>query len=411
EFELEVLTPVHIGTGDALDPTEYYACGYTAAGGRRIGCVSIYDQHAAILALRGDFRERLDGLLSGDRPDPVEIRKFFSGTYEAAESENGGEGRCGGMESCLLRAVAAQHDIVAAYREDIGNRKSDLRIYPTLCVANGRGAPLIPGSTIKGALRTAWLNGLERRTKALSAARARCEDRKKQEREVMGSPNEDPFRLLAVGDVEMPDKALFVGRVRNVRKGGWTDEGTGGAGRRDAGGASNIRIFCEFVGAAKDAASGGGGSAAGAGRIALASDGRKRGILFAGASDGKRHVRVREEAAPPDLDAILAAAREDARRELERERQFSGKGCAAGEKAAELEARLKEIESKGERAALIKIGRFCGVWSKTLEGLREPKGRIIGGQPRWGMTRNVVPEGPLPGARQVFPGWCLLRLK
>lgn len=92
-------------------------------------------------------------------------------------------------------------------------------------IHNGQGKPYIPGSSIKGAIRTAMLaslaenvNGAERKIDASANGRKKA-NANKVEKELFGSdPNNDVFRFLQVGDAYFGDCYTVSARMVNVNE-------------------------------------------------------------------------------------------------------------------------------------------------------------------------------------------------
>ncbi|MBI4704605.1 MAG: hypothetical protein HY744_26170 [Deltaproteobacteria bacterium] len=184
-YVLEVLTPVHVGSGMLLPSSE-------VAYDERENRSHVLDLDAALDAIGPE------GFQSAKVPGPNELL-------------------------ALLRRRGVALDAVCW--ESLKGRFTarDLR----LCVRDGRGCPIIPGSSLKGALRTAVLAGLawdaERATRtergeaavgralASGAAgpfetallRPDLPERGQQRLD----PHHDPFRLLAVTDATFSCRA------------------------------------------------------------------------------------------------------------------------------------------------------------------------------------------------------------
>lgn len=92
-------------------------------------------------------------------------------------------------------------------------------------IHNGQGKPYIPGSSIKGAIRTAMLaslaenvNGAERKIDASANGKKKA-NANKIEKELFGSdPNNDVFRFLQVGDAYFGDCYTVSARMVNVNE-------------------------------------------------------------------------------------------------------------------------------------------------------------------------------------------------
>jgi CRISPR type III-A-associated RAMP protein Csm5 len=92
-------------------------------------------------------------------------------------------------------------------------------------IHNGQGKPYIPGSSIKGAIRTAMLaslaenvNGAERKIDASANGKKKA-NANKVEKELFGSdPNNDVFRFLQVGDAYFGDSYTVALRMVNINE-------------------------------------------------------------------------------------------------------------------------------------------------------------------------------------------------
>lgn len=92
-------------------------------------------------------------------------------------------------------------------------------------IHNGQGKPYIPGSSIKGAIRTAMLaslaenvNGAERKIDASANGKKKA-NANKIEKELFGSdPNNDVFRFLQVGDAYFGDSYTVALRMVNINE-------------------------------------------------------------------------------------------------------------------------------------------------------------------------------------------------
>jgi hypothetical protein len=360
-FTLEVLSPVHIGTGETLDPLSYSAFKYKDMSESR---VEIYDLAAAVQAMPASMKAKLESFVTQN--NHVGLRDWMAEEFSADI-----------FAPSVLRNVAADDGLYKIYRDEIDQKKSSLEIHPAM-VSPVVCCPIIPGSSIKGALRTAWLKRLAKVRGIQKGVSPRD-----FEKTLMGDPREDPFRMLSVADVELPTESLCVTRVVNVRQGGEVVSANPGSGQ-------TFRMFYEVIQPHAD-----GHPTQGSGKLAWSVRPQIQNSLTRGS-------------VPQSLEKLLEAAREDARHELEREVAFfNGGNHAAGALAGRL---LKLMDSLKPNQSLLKLGRFGGVFSKTIDDIREPKTRM--GRDRkplpWGKTRFVVEAKSLPERGPVSCGWCCL---
>ncbi|MBI5367635.1 MAG: hypothetical protein HZA54_11405 [Planctomycetes bacterium] len=365
-FTLQVLSPLHIGTGDTLDPLAYAALRCREQG-RYVPIVEVYDLARAVQLMAPGEREHLERFLAAEKF--VALRAWL------------GPLLFGGKEfsPAVIRSVDADEEVVTTYEREVAGDRSALEIHPAL-IDPLRGTPMIPGSSVKGALRTAWLNRL------LETRGLRIDGlaRKSVEVELLGDPRTDPFRALGLSDVASSATASLVTRVINVRRGGI--EQTRGVEARPG-----FRMFFEFLQPQPE-----GEAEACVGALGFSTR----------APLGRQ---LRPGAAPASVEELLAAARSDAARELERELGFFGELNAAGRFAKRLR---QELDGLGPRGTLLKLGRFGGVYSKTLEGVRSPvtrRGRS--GALPWGTTRFLVRAAGAGADDWTSCGWCRLTVQ
>jgi len=121
----------------------------------------------------------------------------------------------------LVRYRAKVEPAVAEeYRTKLEDERNQLLIHP--CLHNGGdGRPLLPGSSLKGAIRTAVLDGLAHR-QGVTIRTGGDRHGKNAERDIIGSRRleEDPFRCLKVRDCCFPDGSTRVAGVANVGRDG-----------------------------------------------------------------------------------------------------------------------------------------------------------------------------------------------
>jgi|Deesub1362A_J573_1020465.scaffolds.fasta_scaffold18463_2 CRISPR-associated protein Csm5 len=197
-LRLSVVTPVHVGTGQELSPLDY------VIRGERL---YVLDQRAFLAALSPADREKLKlAVLEGDL---VKIRDQI---YQLAREPE--------------RYSRAQARVGASVKEQYHDKRDKLgpklAVYPHLR-GGSEWRPLIPGSSLKGAIRTAVLEALVQDKHDLRQRRWSKNDKKagrKLEAAILGHPpnrfDQDPFADLVVGDVSLPAECTRVLEVRNL---------------------------------------------------------------------------------------------------------------------------------------------------------------------------------------------------
>ncbi len=192
-LSLTPLTPLHVGTGESLEPFEYVVAGDTL------------------------YRFTLDDfLLALDRDDQARFVQVVARSVPAtrdfvAEHAN--------VAVCVARFAA---DVSPAARALYDGRMEGGEAHPEVfaCIRTG-GRPYVPGSSLKGALRTALLyHAMEKDNPARNA--------RKLEQTVFGfrTVQQDPFRAFKVGDgrpLEGRSRVRVVA-VNTRRAGQWSED-------------------------------------------------------------------------------------------------------------------------------------------------------------------------------------------
>ncbi|HBL22948.1 MAG TPA: type III-A CRISPR-associated RAMP protein Csm5, partial [Deltaproteobacteria bacterium] len=181
-FFIKTLAPVHIGCDEVYEPT-----GFVIDEDR--GVLHAFDPLDFLRGLSGPERQQLSFICrKGTVESILELYKFMRGKrFEG-------------------RHVAVCRGFVGHYRQTLSMRINDLkkmqqelnRFFISRTAFNPTTQqPFIPGSSIKGALRTAYLNGRQR-VKPLPPAK----DATQLEKNLLdgGAFETDPFRLLKVSD-------------------------------------------------------------------------------------------------------------------------------------------------------------------------------------------------------------------
>lgn len=211
-LDISTLSPVHIGTGQVYDTNGYVIDGDT---------LHHFDTAAAMTALSPADRDKLLALVSRSGSDALlpEVQRFFHDRRDAL------------MAHATLRLPVLQ-GVADLYRSRIGqaaNREDNgSKVINRLAVERNaydpvRNQPVLYGSSLKGAMRTAVLDRLND-----SRPLQKVEDRKTQKLRDenslelqqrlfgyrIGKLENDPFRLLQIGDAEWSaDDELPAGEV------------------------------------------------------------------------------------------------------------------------------------------------------------------------------------------------------
>ncbi|HSW45507.1 MAG TPA: type III-A CRISPR-associated RAMP protein Csm5 [Phycisphaerae bacterium] len=202
---LTMLSPVHIGTGEEIEPTEYVVR-------ESDGAIFFHavDFSKFVAGLDGRRRAEFDQAI--DRGGTVHIRRFLADHFDPRRHE--------------AWRSNANPDLLDGYREGLKSDSSQLIVH-TMTRDPATGRAFLPGSSIKGAIRTAWLSHLAGQYRGP----VNLDDivPRDFEPEVLGYMDRsghhpraeiraDPFRALQVGDALLCEVSNTVDPVRIRRR-------------------------------------------------------------------------------------------------------------------------------------------------------------------------------------------------
>ena len=198
KFILKPITNIHIGSGQELDPTEYIITN---------GKLYYINQFEMIKYLKAKFPNEFDNLLN--TADLAKIIDFFIEKFDE--------------KNRLLWSSAYQvsDDFAHKYQERLHNPQSENPLYQF--IRNGlNNSPYIPGSSLKGAIRTAVLDFLIQKDSRLKTI---YKDRILQAKTLryLGDNNKpdikkDPFKYLRIADIHFPAEFINVKELKNIKK-------------------------------------------------------------------------------------------------------------------------------------------------------------------------------------------------
>ncbi len=196
---LEILTPVHIGDGSYLEPYEYVI-------DEKFHKINLM---GFLLALPIDKQNESNNLLQSDI---MKFREFLKKNYKGKD--------------CVISSSKISEDLKLFYEHKIDDPRNKLIIAPF--VRNGFQTPYIPGSSIKGALRTAIIFNFFparylKETDKLKALKSgyRSIGFNKEPGLLLPQeikPQEDPFRSIKISDITFPDDSNIIQRIKTVTK-------------------------------------------------------------------------------------------------------------------------------------------------------------------------------------------------
>ncbi|MGV8073747.1 MAG: type III-A CRISPR-associated RAMP protein Csm5 [Syntrophobacteraceae bacterium] len=181
---LRILTPVHIGCDEVYEPTSF-----VIDGQRRQ--LKSFDTLEFLRSLSADDKMRFSAICSkGTLDSIIELYRFI-------RAKCPDDIRAKTVEVCEGLASHYSHNLEGQRR--ISNLRSEFNTFvvPRTAFNPNTNLPYVPGSSVKGALRTAYLNAQQKKTPA-----SRQSNAKKLEEELLKYRNieTDPFKLVKVSD-------------------------------------------------------------------------------------------------------------------------------------------------------------------------------------------------------------------
>lgn len=366
---LRPLTAVHIGSGEVLSPLEYTF----RKNARNQDIFVRFQPERLVQDLVPQKKRQFSSLASGN--DVLALRDFLS--------ENMSQGSIhytARVTSGFLREFNAKR----------GSSANSLEIEADYRPA-GQKAPVIPGSSIKGALRTAILNerAIAKREKS---GDLRMDPRSRSDQDIQkwalgyDRPNDDPFRAVSIGDCAYPPQGTqLVGRMLHYKPG-----------RQGPGGFDSMAIFAEMLSGVLS-----GCDTTASTDFMLDDDLADYRAPTRGALQHKAGRKVIDD--PIEIGELEAAC--DAYYGTAFTNEFNTFYLNADDdslyrSAKNLANLVDSLKSSGEH--LVRIGRWSHVESVTLEApYRRPFGRR-----GYGKTRTLL---EYEGAYLPM-GWCAFRL-
>lgn len=194
KIKIETLTPIHIGSGNVLQ----YGTDFVYYKNNDYPYLGVIDD------------KKILGLIGEEN-----IEKWVQSIERKEETTD------------LVKRYAPHAKVDDFTKRKIYNFADQVKSTDTLkeCIHNGLGHPYIPGSSIKGAIRTAILSTLSKNVSGKESKIILGKDRNgnnrvsatKIEKELFGKePNTDIFRFLQVGDVYFKKDVEISTRVVNL---------------------------------------------------------------------------------------------------------------------------------------------------------------------------------------------------
>ena len=205
KIRLTPLTPIHIGTGATIEPYEYVITDRLYK----------FRPELFIANLQKNDQERFLKLAS---QDVLVMREFVRNRFR-------------GSSAGLEYAIDVHPEALRIYEERLKNIRSDLSVSP--CIKSS-GMPYIPGSSLKGAIRTALLYDRVQKpvhefdVRKLEAEAFGYDLRRYNGRFLKADMTQDPFKFLKIGDSKKKEGStrLEAISVHTNRGGKWSEEMT-----------------------------------------------------------------------------------------------------------------------------------------------------------------------------------------
>jgi CRISPR-associated protein Csm5 len=366
-LRLVPLTQIHIGDGTEWRPDEYFI---------EKQKLCRFDQQAAMRSMRAV--QRIQFATALDRGD-------LSGAAKLLRQA----GRAHVLDGMRLRLSQAAADDLSLAMENPLRREGAVKPF----IRSG-GAPFIPGSSIKGASRTALASA--------ALPRGEREASKWDHASAMAAAlgldphrtETDPLRFLSVSDARLPDDATVIDKTEVIKSGGRRRE-------------PPIQMHYERTKA-----------------LAIENEGPEICVSVAlDARAARPEGGIRRAEACFDLDQLLNCLREFHTRLFDDEMKRFSEGPTEKLLMDRLRAHTgpnKEPPFLPQGYApgfvLLRLGRFGHFESKSLEGVRRghfPQGKKEGREYRppneWGLTRTITREAkntpPIPFGWVI--GWVV----
>jgi len=367
KFRAVPLTPIHIGDGTELLPDHYRIKAHAGEPS-----LELFEPAEVLAAMPPGDQEKFIRLLGdGSLLRTQELLQW------SARPEH------------VLARIPVSQESAKELQKALTEIRRSGAVQPF--IRSGR-QPFIPGSSIKGALRTALLSALAAKHAVKLTGEMRDKHRtlvREAFRMRRNDTADDPFRFVHVADVPIPKERTRIDQVRIIKKNAST---------------KGIQMHDE--------------------RLLAIADGRSCEEVQLDAvievdEEGLRACRARRPDAAPQIDISWNELRQAVNRFhwaiWEEERRHFSKFSRTNLMLNGIEKLAQtEISKPDARVMLLRLGRFGHFESKSVEGLRQgyvpQRRRNKYRHPNeWGDTRTVIRLVDKHGQEAMVPfGWLLL---
>lgn len=203
KIKAEILTPMHIGDGTELEPLEY------VIKNNKFYKVNLAEWLSTLTNEKAEEFKRLTGREYAQKSILTQLRQFVRDKID--------------INKYTEWSVDVSEAVKKRYEERFNVPENQLPMSPFIRTGS---RPFLPGSSIKGAIRTAYLNFLKRGTPSLNERRkADLVEGELLKAIVKGKDDrprfaidKDPFRAIKVKDVFLPENSTFFAEVINHNK-------------------------------------------------------------------------------------------------------------------------------------------------------------------------------------------------
>ncbi len=184
DVNLHILSPVHIGAGQELDPFSYFIKADNLVLFDLLKWMERYEN-------KEELNEKMDS------EDYIGLRAYI------AENFNN--------DDAILNSIPVKDNtIIQRYKKAMRDRNSENQALINFMTRNEiTRIPYIPGGSIKGAIRTAIGNRFVA-SAGVSAADVKNCYKTTCDRKIFGNPLKDPMKNLKISDVSLSDAGSFI---------------------------------------------------------------------------------------------------------------------------------------------------------------------------------------------------------
>lgn len=204
-IRLEPLTAIHIGTGTALTPLDYLVQSVNTRSGdeKKLYCVFSSDKLLQRLCSSGNKAAIDEFNRMSTEFDINKLRTFFHKQYCAQD---------------IIYPCETSPEFLSVYNSNRDLKSNALEVQQ-LYRPKGSKMPVIPGSSLKGAIRTALLNWELSNLSDSVYNKMLTKSPEVIQKDLFGyaDPKNDALRAISVGDTPFPAKgSQFVGQMQNI---------------------------------------------------------------------------------------------------------------------------------------------------------------------------------------------------